>query len=105
MRLPAVLPARLLFLAQMRRVIGGHDVHGSVDEARVHGVGMVWRHVIRQRVRAEPLDVLPVVAEPEAPGVDLRGDRPARGLRRAQHLDDALGLRVEQMQAHAGRFL
>ena len=86
-------------------MVGGHDVDRPVREALVHRRRVMRCDVVRERVRPEPLDVGPVVVQPEAPRVDLGRHGLPPVLRRPQHLDDPLRLGVQEVQSDPGRLL
>ncbi len=83
------------------------EIRSIVPSASAAHSGSVFDlgHVVRECVRAEPLDVPPVVAKEESPWIQLGGDILAGVLCPAELVDNTLGLRVQQVEGGSGRLL
>ena len=84
-RLPHILPADILFLFRMRRVIGADEIDGAVVDTLPQRFHMRRRHPEAQTIGSQLFDVLPRTEE-KRPRIDLTAARSPSVLGAAQHV-------------------
>ena len=104
-RLPSVGPTRLFLFPGVRRVIGRDHVQSAVQQTLPHSFGIMRLHIVGERVRTQPLDVGPIVPEPQRPRVDFRSYRTPLRPSGLNHFDALFRLQVKQVHVHAGGLL